>query len=1753
MKMKKLFLFFLSLFIMSAILRGQTDGKATSVLGGGFEMQAAHRINSSNTFAPISITSITENFDGEICFPNTWQIESVDGLLWTCSQTQKVSGLNSLYFTPIKDGSPTTGSASIIFPELNLSTSEDVKISFKYRMHDANGNGSPHKTELAVYTSTDGIAYTLLGEKKTESVLNWIDFNVSIPSSVKYVKITAEYVGMGGPGFVWIDDLDISGTPVSSEFTPIFENFDGTDCFPDTWGTKSDADLTWVCDETRAVSGTKSLYFNPTTMGYASLLLPALDLSKVEDAEFSFKYYITGFGGNPNHKTILEVFVSTTDVQDASFSQLGTTITGSQSEWLDFSQALASNVKYIKIKGEFGAGGGPGSVWIDDLLISGTPSSPSEGLSSVSEDFENQVPPTDWTMTAGTGGGIWLKSNGMGDPSLAPRSVKKGEFAAAFIPTADTEDERVTLISPELNLTSHASATLRFWYWNIFSRANTSALTVSTSTDGSTYTQLAHIDDNAAGEWKEYEYPLAKAVKYVKFETNFTAMGGPTWTLIDDLFIGSAASPIVAVDSVFESFEGIAFPPKDWKLETNRADGKSWSRVDTLGYTGSASVVSPPEYFGAKASTFTSPLLDLTSEDNPVLSFYYKNKGEVNAPTPSSHFVIETTSDGIVYTQVGKIPVGSDNKWKPYVQFIDKASTRVKISIISRTGTTGETTYTFLDDLYIGKLTSEMCVLPKNLKTINKTDNSISIGWDALGSAQQWEIGYTTATNPQEEIFALTTSNPYTISNLSPDMYYIRVRSICGAKDTGYWTELIVDSIVEKCPTPKIMKASANTHTEIRLVWNKVPSVNQYIVELSAIGQSAKAYTVSDTNFIASDLIPNTSYQIRLRSYCGVGDSSKWISIQAKTDCIPFSEEELPWTMGFEGISVAGELPGCMEWTKHDWNDRNTPVSTKINASSAHSGSKHAHFSAADGNSSKNDDYLWMPKFDLKAAHTYRLSFWYALSSSAATNIYNIETKMGTVRTKEGMSIRIGDSIVVDTLDTKYRHYIAEFTPENDGSYFIGIHTITPDFLAVGLNVDDIVLERVFTCVTPSAMSVNMLATSADIQWTTSAEKSQIRYGKTDAQGFTEASKTMFVTDLTINIADLLPETQYGVQVRAICADGDTSGWTVMTNFTTLPTCVAPTQLIVSDFTTTGFSIDWTKGGNENKWELSIGEGRVGVPTTPYITSDVNSYVASNLKPNRYYTIHLRANCAMDDQSAWIVDTVSTLCGAEAFPYSEGFEQITYRGELPLCLTTTSNDNIVSYIGSMAGTTLRPHTGNAFVYFLAGSNDWMYTPAFDLKAGHEYEFSTYWLSDDTISNLSLMYGTDNTAESMQMITEVRNDAAISDYVQLKGRFIPVADGLYHLAVYGQSGVRGKLNIDDLAFNEVFTCLAPTALKTFDVTSRAARLQWTAQADSFALSYRITDNINDPFTVVNVKDTAYLLTGLTSNTNYTWKVKSLCPFGNSEEVSTNFRTSEVLCAMPTETNTSDITYDEAKFTWASQGVKFELRFKPDTAQIYRMETVLNAKTFTALSLNSNDNYTWSIRNVCTENTKSEWTSPVAFKTLVQPCTPPVALSSENITGTEAKLSWVSNESNFQVRYKIESEADFILKGLRLKQLTLTNLSPKTAYVWEVRAICAENDTSEWADDSFTTEPLSIEIGENKKLHIYTNNGSIVIYNPAQSHFQKIEVVNISGQVVKSLGATSNASIEIPEIKMTGIYMLRLISSEGVVQSHKLIIK
>ncbi|MCZ8145159.1 fibronectin type III domain-containing protein [Flavobacterium sp.] len=96
-------------------------------------------------------------------------------------------------------------------------------------------------------------------------------------------------------------------------------------------------------------------------------------------------------------------------------------------------------------------------------------------------------------------------------------------------------------------------------------------------------------------------------------------------------------------------------------------------------------------------------------------------------------------------------------------------------------------------------------------------------------------------------------------------------------------------------------------------------------------------------------------------------------------------------------------------------------------------------------------------------------------------------------------------------------------------------------------------------------------------------------------------------------------------------------GWIANVTCAPPPTCPKPSNVIVSNATTTTAQISWTEIGTATQWEVLILPAGSPVPTaasTGIVTSS-NPYIATGLNPATQYVVYVRSLCSPSDISLW--------------------------------------------------------------------------------------------------------------------------------------------------------------------------------------------------------------------------------------------------------------------------------------------------------------------------------------------------------------------------------------------------------------------------------------------------------------------------------------------------------------------------------------
>ena len=444
-------------------------------------------------------------------------------------------------------------------------------------------------------------------------------------------------------------------------------------------------------------------------------------------------------------------------------------------------------------------------------------------------------------------------------------------------------------------------------------------------------------------------------------------------------------------------------------------------------------------------------------------------------------------------------------------------------------------------------------------------------------------------------------------------------------------------------------------------------------------------------------------------------------------------------------------------------------------------------------------------------------------------------------------------------------------------------------------------------CPTPTSfVASNVAATSATLSWTENGTATNwvLQYG-TDANFATYTEKTSgFSTNgnnISIGITELNGETHYYARVKSVNGS-DESEWATC-DFTTLPTCPAPTGLSASKTGTT-ITLNWTAGvAGQDAWDIRYKKTTDSEYTFVHLENQATtSYTITDLSPVTTYSVNVRAWCDENDQSKWGYNannqnldlSVTTDCGAIELPYTCNFEgtmQTVNSCKIPSCWSVIKGyqNSTYSYgiptVANQSSSTqpiAYPHGGNYCLYFLNStysgtSEEYAILPEISENYGMRDIQISFWVrSNNTDCQMEVGVMTDpSNANTYVKVADVEISSTYTEKIiglnsyTGKGRYIALkcpAASMYSQAFY----------VDDITVEYIPSCLVPDNLSADIVDVNEVTLTWTPRGNETAWNVqykKVSDSEwSEP---IAVDETTYTLTGLLRSTEYEVRVQANC--------------------------------------------------------------------------------------------------------------------------------------------------------------------------------------------------------------------------------------------------------------------------------------
>ena len=381
-----------------------------------------------------------------------------------------------------------------------------------------------------------------------------------------------------------------------------------------------------------------------------------------------------------------------------------------------------------------------------------------------------------------------------------------------------------------------------------------------------------------------------------------------------------------------------------------------------------------------------------------------------------------------------------------------------------------------------------------------------------------------------------------------------------------------------------------------------------------------------------------------------------------------------------------------------------------------------------------------------------------------------------------------------------------------------------------------------------------------------------------------------------------------------------------------IPTCDLPTALTASQATATTAQLGWTAPTNGSPTSYSVyystsntAPAVLGAPTISGITS--TTIALGNLTPNTTYYVWIRTKCSATDSSNWAGPiSFATTCSATT-AFNENFDGVT-TPNLPSCWGKLLRGSTLSTFASVTTTT---GSANASTYGVdlynssSGANDdimLVSPPLSNTGAGnHRLRF----FARNTTASQDLEIGTLNELSAnatFTLLTPVDISTTYQEYIvdfsNYNGTDPFIAIRRLSTSTYTD------VYIDNVVWEALPTCDAPTGVTFSNITTTGADVAWTPPSIGSPSSYSIyvgTTTTNPAATaaptVSGVTGTTYTLSNLQPSTKYYVWVRSKCSATDSSGWSNiaNFSTACGTIATPTATVESFATFPATCWTFA----------------------------------------------------------------------------------------------------------------------------------------------------------------------------------------------------------------------------------------------
>ena len=971
------------------------------------------------------------------------------------------------------------------------------------------------------------------------------------------------------------------------------------------------------------------------------------------------------------------------------------------------------------------------------------------------------------------------------------------------------------------------------------------------------------------------------------------------------------------------------------------------------------------------------------------------------------------------------------------------------------------------------------CPKPINLSVTSITSSSALLNWNLVSGSNGYIIKYKkkSAANWITIDSIDPSINSYQLNGLLPNtIYTYKVQSICPQGSSFFSQPKDFTTLgLGPCDIPSAITVSNISTTSATISWTGDVEATSYELqykELSNPNWQSVIINAPTTTYTFSNLIQNTTYQYRLKTVCPFGESV--FSSIGEFTTLPFCNEPFNLTLGAINCTYA-----TLSWQSNaqnlsfvvsykplgfgTWQNENTPISSiqlfDLLENTTYEFKVKAICSFGESNFSNivnftTEDICQIP-FDLIVTNITETAATLIWNGASNTIIYEVFYK------------KLSDPnwLIGNTSDLFL--FINNLTPNT--TYEFKVKAYCPS--CESIESDPFLFNTLQICPVATGLNANNInCSSASLTWSgpNGVNAYVVQYRPIGGVWITEN-----VPDNYLDLYNLAANTNYEFKVKSICSLNE-SNYSSTYNFTTSPACNTPNLINTSFITSTAATIDWQSNINANEFQVYYRP--INTPTWLIESVPFNFVDLINLIPNTTYEFKIKAFCNGCESNFSNIITFTTLvdctepsglvanditCTTANLTWSGPNGALSYivkyREIGGIWTEEAASDNYYDLINLESGTTYE-----YIVKSICGQGESLYSTVFsfdtDPTCSDPINLSATLI---TTTTAKLTWTQNSGANEYEILYKPVNDPNwISDFTT--NLFLNISNllpnTLYEFKVkaycdFCESDFSATAN-----FTTLLQCEIPTNINVQNITCSTAKITWNnpANSQSFLVQYRLSGNWIEITTSQNFVD----LINLNPNSNYEFRVKTICTSGESNFSNIDDFTTTIGCTPPSDLSANDITCSAASLTWfepnGTDSFNIEYRISGNWISVNSTQNFLDL-----INLSPGTTYEYRVKSYC--NLCESNFSPISTFTTANICEIPSDLAANDVSCSTASLTWfeANGTNSFIVQYRILGNPNWITETADDNFIDLVGLTQNSTYQYKIKGICTscESDYSE----------------------------------------------------------------------------------------------